>query len=215
MDFLTITNKLKNGDYGSKDDLAADVRLMCSNAYKYNQVPEAPAYLAAKEIEGLLDDRKWTLCRSSSGFNGENMQFCARLTTHPKNRRSRSKSRHPHLLHLSFPLPLLLLLLLRQHLLRQHLLHQLLTSALMSTMKSCRQRKYLSQNPLWKTILMMSTRCCLVQQLPPNINEKTKMQMVTLMTTWMLFSMMQQTRQKLLHVGLRQWLARSSRRRRS
>jgi hypothetical protein len=67
MAFLTISNKLKNGEYGSKEDLAADVRLMCNNAYKYNQVPDAPAYQAAKEIEDLLDDRKWTSCRSSNG----------------------------------------------------------------------------------------------------------------------------------------------------
>ena len=58
MDFTTMTNKLKNGDYGSKEDFAVDVRLMCNNAYKYNQVPDAPAYQAAKEIEDLLDDRK-------------------------------------------------------------------------------------------------------------------------------------------------------------
>lgn len=155
MDFLTITNKLKNGDYGSKDDLAVDVRLMCNNAYKYNQVPDAPAYLAAKEIEGLLDDRKWTPCGSFNGLNEENIQFCARLTARPKNQRSRSRSSHLHLHlpHLSFPLPLLLQLLLRQlllrqPLLRQPLLHQPLISALMSTMKSCRQRKYLNQNPL-------------------------------------------------------------------
>lgn len=60
-----MTNKLKNGDYGAKEDLAVDVRLMCNNAYKYNQVPDAPAYQAAKEIEDLLDDRKWALCGSS------------------------------------------------------------------------------------------------------------------------------------------------------
>ena len=64
MDFATMTNKLKNGDYGSKEDFAVDVRLMCNNAYKYNQVPDAPAYQAAKEIEELLGDRKWTPCAS-------------------------------------------------------------------------------------------------------------------------------------------------------
>ena len=94
MDFFTMTNKLKSGEYASKEDLAVDVRLMCSNAYKYNQVPDAPAYLAAKEIEDLLDDRKWTSCRSLDDLNGEVIQCCARLTARPKNLRSRSRSSH-------------------------------------------------------------------------------------------------------------------------
>ena len=150
MDFLTITNNLKSGNYASKEDLAVDVRLMCNNAYKYNQVPEAPAYQAAKEVEGLLDEREWTSCGSFDGVNGENIQFCARLTARPKNRRSRSRSSHLRLRHVSLPLPLLHLHLhlLLPHLLHQRLLHQLLILALISTMKSCRQRKYLGRNPL-------------------------------------------------------------------
>ena len=148
MDFLTITNNLKNGEYGSKEDLAAHVRLMCNNAYKYNQVPDAPAYQAAKEIEGLLDERKWISSGSLEGVNRENIQFYARLTAHPKNRRSRSRSSHLRLRLLSFPLRLLHLHQLHLHQLHQRPLHQLLILALMSTMKSCRQRKYLDQNPL-------------------------------------------------------------------
>jgi hypothetical protein len=66
MDFLTMTTKVKEGGYGSKEDFAADVRLMCRNAYEYNQVPEAPAYQAAKEIEDLLEECEWWTCRPST-----------------------------------------------------------------------------------------------------------------------------------------------------
>ncbi len=75
MAFFTMTNELKSGDYGSKEDIAVDVRLMCNNAYKCNQVPEAPAHQAAKEIEGLLDERKWMSCGSIDGLNGETFSF--------------------------------------------------------------------------------------------------------------------------------------------
>lgn len=55
MDFSTISNKLKNGDYASRDEFAADFKLMVNNCYIYNQ-PTTPPFLDAQKLESLFDE---------------------------------------------------------------------------------------------------------------------------------------------------------------
>ena len=57
MDLRTIDRKIDCNQYGTLDGFAADLKLVWSNCYQFNQDPTADVNIMAKELESIADER--------------------------------------------------------------------------------------------------------------------------------------------------------------
>ena len=57
MDLRTIDRKIDSNQYGTLDGFAADLKLVWSNCYQFNQDPTADVNIMAKELESIADER--------------------------------------------------------------------------------------------------------------------------------------------------------------
>lgn len=58
MDLGSIGAKLEAKQYKSRDDFAADVRLMINNCLRYN-APDSPVGQTGKKLGALFEKREW------------------------------------------------------------------------------------------------------------------------------------------------------------
>lgn len=66
MDFRTIASKLSGGEYEGPTNFAEDVRLVFKNAITYNQAPDNPVHMAAREMSVKFEEKFKALSQSVS-----------------------------------------------------------------------------------------------------------------------------------------------------